>query len=536
MNNVILSPQKFFLYARKSTDVEDKQVRSIEDQITELRAYAKQEQLNIIEELIEKQSAKIPGRPIFNDMLDRIEAKEANGILAWHPDRLARNSVDGGKIIYLLDCGPLAMLKFPTFWSENTSQGKFMLSIAFGQSKYYVDTLSENTKRGLRQKIRRGEYPGFAPNGYLNNPRTKSVEVNSKRAEILRKAFELYAQNDSRLEDISVFLAHQGVTSRNGKLLKRDRISFILSNPFYIGLFRFAGEVYEGNHQPIISKKLFDTVQCILKERSKPQHKLKNAARAFCGLLRCATCSMGITGESKLKRQKNGNEHFYTYYHCTRKNKLMKCTESCIREDSLDEQLSALLRQFYLRDDWAEGVLKMIENDKSEAAQSSADFLKKCQSGITAITNKLQRLLDGYLEQDIDRELYRNEKAKLLSEKKSLEEKMTDLEQCQNGWIEPMKKWIEDAQNMEKIAREGTLAAKKGAAKEIFGSNLLLANRSIVYGGPNTIEKSGQIQWAAVKAAHEMIARNPESCVLEHIYNQARTFFQSNLPTKSGRR
>ena len=133
---------KFFLYARKSTDVEDKQVRSIEAQITELRAFAKQENLNIAETFIEKQSAKIPGRPIFNEMLKRIEKGEANRILTWHPDRLARNSVDGGQIIYLIDCGRIAALKFPTFWFESTPQGKFMLSIAFGQSKYYVDSLS----------------------------------------------------------------------------------------------------------------------------------------------------------------------------------------------------------------------------------------------------------------------------------------------------------------------------------------------------------------------------------------------------------
>ncbi|MFA6918412.1 MAG: recombinase family protein, partial [Candidatus Gracilibacteria bacterium] len=139
--------QKFFLYARKSTDVEDKQVLSIEAQITELREFAKRENLDVAEEFIEKQSAKIPGRSIFNNMLDRIEKDEANGIISWHPDRLARNSVDGGKIIYLLDCGHLEALKFPQFWFESTPQGKFMLNIAFGQSKYYVDSLSENTKR-----------------------------------------------------------------------------------------------------------------------------------------------------------------------------------------------------------------------------------------------------------------------------------------------------------------------------------------------------------------------------------------------------
>ena len=92
---------KFFLYARKSTDVEDKQVLSIEAQIAELRAFAKQNNLNVINTFIEKQSAKIPGRPIFNDMLARMEKGEADGILAWHPDRLARNSVDGGKICLL---------------------------------------------------------------------------------------------------------------------------------------------------------------------------------------------------------------------------------------------------------------------------------------------------------------------------------------------------------------------------------------------------------------------------------------------------
>ena len=102
--------QKFFLYARKSTDVEDKQVLSIDAQITELRAFAKNEKLEIVEEFVEKRTAKIPGRPIFGEMMRRIEKGEVSGIISWHPDRLARNSVDGGQIIYFLDIGNLASL------------------------------------------------------------------------------------------------------------------------------------------------------------------------------------------------------------------------------------------------------------------------------------------------------------------------------------------------------------------------------------------------------------------------------------------
>ena len=246
--------KKFFLYARKSTDVEDKQVLSIEAQLTELRDYAKRENLNIALEFIEKQSAKVPGRPIFNEMMKWIEKGDADSILSWHPDRLARNSIDGGKIIYLLDTGKLASLKFPTFWCDSTSQGKFMLNMAFGQSKYYVDSLSENTKRGLRQKVRNGDYPTLAPVGYINDSWTKTVVVDRKKAKVIKQALEFYVKGGNRLEDVSNFLAKHNLFSKTGKKIHKSRATSILSNPFYTGLFRYGGELHEGKYEPIISK------------------------------------------------------------------------------------------------------------------------------------------------------------------------------------------------------------------------------------------------------------------------------------------
>src|SRR3989344_2015708 len=148
---------KYVIYARKSTEDEDRQVRSIEAQLVELKEFAAKEKLEIVASFEEAKTAKEPGRIKFAEMFDLIEKGKANGILAWHPDRLARNPIDGGKIIYSVDTGKILDLKFPTFWFDTTPQGKFMLQIAFGQSKYYIDNLSENVKRGLRQKIRRGE-------------------------------------------------------------------------------------------------------------------------------------------------------------------------------------------------------------------------------------------------------------------------------------------------------------------------------------------------------------------------------------------
>lgn len=140
---------KYFIYCRKSTEEEERQILSIEAQLQELRDYAKQNDLFVIQEFTECKTAKEPGRPIFNQMLSEIEQGNASGILAWNPDRLARNSIDGGRIIYLVDTGKIESLKFPTFWFDTTPQGKFMLSVAFGQAKYYTDNLRENILRGI---------------------------------------------------------------------------------------------------------------------------------------------------------------------------------------------------------------------------------------------------------------------------------------------------------------------------------------------------------------------------------------------------
>ena len=184
-----MNEPRFFIYARKSTDDQDRQVRSIDDQLAELRAHALKDSLVVLDVLVEKQTAKAPGRPVFNEMLDRIERGEASGILAWHPDRLARNSLDGGRLIYLVDTGKIRELRFPTFWFEATPQGKFMLAIAFGQSKYYVDNLSENIKRGQRQKLKNGIWPKMPPVGYLNDRVTRTIFPDPERAPLVAKAF-----------------------------------------------------------------------------------------------------------------------------------------------------------------------------------------------------------------------------------------------------------------------------------------------------------------------------------------------------------
>ena len=446
-------------------------------------------------------------------MMKEIETFGGN-ILAWNPDRLARNSVDGGQIIYLLDTGKLASLKFPTFWCDNTGQGKFMLNMAFGQSKYYVDSLSENTKRGLRQKVRMGIFPSQAPVGYLNDSRTKTIVVEKKKSRIIRLAFKRYVKGNQRLEDISSFLAKNNITTRTGKRISKTKASFILSNPFYIGLFKYGGELHEGKHEPIISKKLFDEAQEMLKFRGQPERKPQNEPQPYCGLISCASCGMMITAENKTKRQKNGNVHHYVYYRCTKKSKVMKCKEMSLRSEELDKQLSSLIQKVSLPKDWAEELNRLALQDYKNSAPSLTTSVKEKETRLSVISQKLERLLTGYLDQVIDQVDYTSQKTKLLLEKKSLQEEMTSLSHKQNDWLAPFQNWLKDAQSLDKIASDSDLFVKKVCAKEIFGSHLLLGEKTVrpAEGGtPNSFGKSGETAWAALCAAHSTVGSKPSS-------------------------
>ncbi|MDP6659903.1 MAG: zinc ribbon domain-containing protein [Candidatus Pacebacteria bacterium] len=262
-------------------------------------------------------------------------------------------------------------------------------------------------------------------------------------------------------------------------------------------------------------------MQVVLKQRGKPERKKKNEPLPLCGLISCTTCGMMITGEHKFKRQKNGNVHEYWYYRCSKKNKRVKCTESCISAASLEDQLSSLIKAVSLPADWAVELNRMAKEEHVTSAQSAGASVKERQEQISTITIKLERLLNGYLEQIVDEQDYRNQKAKLLSEKKSLEGEITSLSRNANDWLEPLQKWIKDASSLAEIASDCDLFRKKVAAKEIFGSNLRLGGKALTVTADDAPE-NGSVSvpsaWAALRAAHEEIGRRPLSCVLVQRY------------------
>ena len=466
---------KYIAYCRKSTDEKDKQVLSIEAQIAELKEFAKRENLFITEFITEAKTAKVPGREQFAEVLKKIEKGMANAILSWHPDRLARNSIDGGKIIYLLDTGKLLDLKFPSFWFESTPQGKFMLSIAFGQSKYYVDNLSENVKRGNRQKLRNGVWPSKAPYGYINNPKTRGIDIDEEKSKVVKKSFQHFADENISFTGVSQFMFKFGIKREGDKPVKVGQVKNMLSNRFYLGVLKYAGEYYQGSQKTFISKQLFDEVQKQVEKIERPRQKGHNFA--FVGLATCGECSAAITAEQHIKKYKNGTGQTFIYYRCTKK--LKPCTQKYVSGPDIEPQIRKIVSDCGLHQDWEPYFERWITKAEAKDKLTVEAEEKQLDGQIQESEVKLNRLLDGYLDQVIEPEIYKQKKNELFDEKLKLEEKKSQIEKNGTVWLEPTREFVNCALQAQKIARAKNNCHDLSIMAKKVGSNFFLMNRRL---------------------------------------------------------
>src|SRR3990167_9546462 len=336
----LIVPVRYCLYARKSTEQDELQALSIDSQIREMAAAAEKEGLNIAEIYREAHSAKESGqRPVFKQMVADIKSGKFTGVIAWDPSRISRNAGDLGSIVDLMDSKSLIDIRTHGQRFTNSPNDKFMLMILCSQAKLENDHKGENVKRGLRAKCEMGWRPGMPPLGYFYDPLCrkgeKKIIIDPDRAPIMRQMFERVAYQGQSGRDILQWLNEMGFKTRSGCNMALSRIYLILRDHFYYGRFEYplgSGIFYDGKHEPIIDKDLFDKVQACLihAPRLRPGTKEFNFVKIF----KCGKCGSGVTASEKFKRLKNGSINKYIYYHCM-KFRDRYCNEKYIREDNL---------------------------------------------------------------------------------------------------------------------------------------------------------------------------------------------------------
>lgn len=346
----------YCLYARKSTEQDEKQALSIESQVNEMKAIAEREGLDITDIRRESHSAKASGnRPVYKEILEDIRRGRFNGILVWHPDRLSRNAGDLGELVDLMDQKALVEIRTYGQTFTNTPSEKFLLMILCSQAKLENDNKSINVKRGMRARCEMGLWPAPAPTGYLNEKRSDRkghVLVDPDRAPVIKQMFEKVAYEKWSGRKLYHWLKFDlnFKTATGNKNLTLGNIYVLLQNHFYYGTFEYpknSGNWYKGIHKPLITKELFDLVQAQLKGNVLKTRQEKEFA--FTRLMKCGLCGSGITADEKYKKIKNGGVNTHVYYGCTKvRDRNCKC--GYINETDLIKKLQVLVDQINLNE------------------------------------------------------------------------------------------------------------------------------------------------------------------------------------------
>lgn len=363
MKHALSLPQdnilKYCLYARKSSEADERQAMSIDSQIKEMTQIAEKEGIEIVETIKESKSAKSSGQRIgYNKVILGLQERRFNSVLTWAPDRLSRNAGDLGTLVDLMDQGVLMKIQTSGQTFTNTPDEKFLLMILCSQAKLENDNRSKNVKRGMRAKCETGVRPGSPPVGYCLERGEKftdisTIEVDKVRAPYIKQIFKLVAQEGMSGRQVWEHMKNSGFRSKNDKIVALSMIYKILGDTFYLGKFEYpqgSGNWYEGAYTPLITKKMYDQAQANL--TVSPKGKWGRKQFYFNKIFKCGVCGSSVCGETHINR--HGKE--YTYYKCNRHLSYTKCKEKYIREHQLIKEVARLIEQidthsFHIRKD-----------------------------------------------------------------------------------------------------------------------------------------------------------------------------------------
>jgi DNA invertase Pin-like site-specific DNA recombinase len=467
------------IYARKSTESEDRQVMSINSQIRELRTITTRQGISVSEVLTESRSAKAPGRPVFSELMRRVNAGNVGCIVAWKMDRLARNHMDTGRILQALADGKLERVVTSDRTYTRDGNDRFIGNFELGMATKFIDDLRANVRRGNRARFQRGWVNHIPPLGYLLDPATKTIVKDPKRFDLVRRMWELLLTASVRPERI-LHIANKewGFRTRQfkrigGGPLSRTVLYAIFANPFYTGIIRLrSGETFQGAHTPMVTQLEFDQAQRILGRpgRARPQrHEFP-----FTGLLRCGRCGGMITAE----RHRKPSGRTYTYYHCGRRKEGIRCPYDALTAEALETQMAEKLVRLHVGPQakaWMHGRgTGDLELDRERRERA----LGMAKADLVAVARERENLLSMRLRSLIDDETYVTKKTELDRRQLKLAERLKGAGRSVEEIQGMAEKVINFATKAPQVFKNGT-GVQKRMILEAVGSNYTLTSKRL---------------------------------------------------------
>ncbi len=472
---------KYIAYMRKSTEGEERQVLSIPAQRDKLKEYFPN--LKIIEWVDEQKSAFEPyNRPKFEKVLERIKNGEADGIIAWHPNRLSRNEVDAGAVTYMIRKGGIKDLKFCSYNFDNSPEGIWMLQMALSQGQYESAKLSKEVKRGNEQKLKSGGPTGLVPGGYLNNLVDHSAMPDPDRFNLVRKMWDLMLTGDYAVPQIARIANEEWgyITVRRRKVggvsINPSSLYAMFRNQFYAGVLIRNGIEYEGTHKQMITLEEFDRVQILLGKKGRPRARIHELA--YTGYMYCGECGCRITAEEKFKYIKSTKEtRRYVYYHCTRKRKNFKCSQNRhLEEAKLVEQMKTEMMKYAILPNFRDWGLQALNNHHLIEVEDRSKIYSMQHRAVTQAQSQLDSIDDLVSRGAMDEDRYQKKSVELKSKITNLEEELRQTELRAKTWQAIFEKTLATCAFAAEKFNKGDWRVRRAVLLEI-GQNPTLTNR-----------------------------------------------------------
>ncbi|HSW96234.1 MAG TPA: recombinase family protein, partial [Candidatus Saccharimonadales bacterium] len=477
---------RYIIYCRKSSESDERQIQSLPDQITTLMTFITSKGLQVsAEPLQESKSAKIPGRPVFDQLIQMIEEGTVNGIILLNPSRLSRNTVDTGRIIYLMDQGKLQEVVTPYQTFKNNPLDKFMLNLLCTQAKLENDNKSVNVKESLKLKAERGVFPGKARPGYMNNrdkPQgLRDISAHPVYFPLMRKLFDLALTGNYSVERLGKEAGKLGIrSSKSGKPICKSWMHRLLRDPFYTGKFMYGGKLYQGNHPALLTDDEFNLLQDIVEGRTKGKQQKHDFA--LTGILTCGECQYAITAEKHIRKYKNGQSQLFAYYRCTKKGKDTgeKCNQAFASTTKIEDKLAEDLGELQLMPEFAELALEALEKIKKQDQSVTKSSYEALQTALNGVNKRITNLVslkispdnsDGSLLSD---EEFADRKRALVFEKEKLMKQLEQQDPNNSEWAEIGKDSFDFGLRASRRFSKGGTDDKKIIFKTVGSKPILL--------------------------------------------------------------
>jgi len=402
--------KSYFAYIRVSTVKQGEHGSSLQEQKSAIEAYAARLDLRIIRWFEETETAAKQGRREFTKLTNLLRKNRASGVIIHKIDRSARNLKDWAGLGELIDSG-IEVLFAHEGLDMQTRGGRLAADIQAVVAADFIRNLRDEVRKGFYGRLKQGYYPLPAPRGYIDRGKARAKEIDPVIGPLVRQAFELYGTGTYSLEQLRQEMAERGLRGRTGKPLALDAMALLLHNPFYVGLIRIAKtrELFEGNHAPLVSKRLFDRVQTILAGKSFP--RIEKFVFRFRRLLKCQRCRRSLTGEMRKG---------HIYYRCHDRG----CKKVSVTEQQVEQHIAADLRLLTLNERDMGDLRDLMEQQYAALASSRSQRQEHVARDLALFDQRLARLTDLLIDGSIDKSTYDERKADLMSKRQAIKEKL----------------------------------------------------------------------------------------------------------------